>query len=603
MFVGAQYNDNKCTFNVWAPYHDKVSLYLTDENERLSMNRCENGYWSIKLNAVKPKTEYLFTLGDKLATPDPASQFQPKGVFGPSATVDHGKFAWNDVSWQGIPIQNMVIYELHVGTFTAEGTFQGVLKRVKELADIGINSIELMPIAQFSGARNWGYDGVFPYAVQNSYGGPEELKKLVDFCHVNGISVILDVVYNHVGSEGNCLTAFGPYFLKNRSTPWGPAINFDNTDSLHVRRFFIENALHWFKNYHIDALRLDAVHAIIDTSPMHVIKELVDVVARYSKRNRKTYLIAESLQNDPGLIGQRRAGGVGVDGLWLDDFHHALHALVTGERASYYIDFGRLSDIVKALNEGFVYSGQSSRFFGMSRGKSSKGISPSRFVVFSQNHDQTGNRPQGERLISLAGLEAAKLAAGLVVISPYVPLFFMGEEYGENAPFLYFTSFEDSILAQNVRKGRKKEHKGRGRTEIPDPQSEATFMKSKINWGKRQSEQGKKILDYYRKLLALKKSTLACRNKHSKRLKTQSMETERVLLMKNVWFDPKMLALANFSCCQTKFVFPFDGRYEKILDSADSEWNGQGSLLRDSISHGEQVMQRFSIAIFHSISW
>ncbi len=281
MFVGAQYEDSKCIFSVWAPYHERVSLYLTDRNERLPMNRLEHGYWSIKLDGVNPETEYMYTLEEQLVKPDPASQFQPKGVFGPSATVDHEKFSWNDILWAGVPIQKMIIYELHVGTFTAEGTFLGVLKRVKELADLGINSIELMPIAQFSGERNWGYDGVLPYAVQNSYGGPEELKRLVDFCHLKGISVILDVVFNHVGPEGNCLSAFGPYFSKHRRTPWGPAINFDNADSPYVRRFFIENALHWFQNYHIDALRLDAVHAIIDTGPNHIVKELVNVVGRY----------------------------------------------------------------------------------------------------------------------------------------------------------------------------------------------------------------------------------------------------------------------------------------------------------------------------------
>lgn len=594
--------NNHCEFIVWAPYRKRVSLIIGPSKKEFEMEKTEDGYWRLESEEIKPGSTYLYRLDEQIDQPDPASHFQPEGVFGPSMITNQNSFKWKEGNWQGINLKDMVFYELHVGTFTQKGTFEAASERIGELAELGINAVELMPIAQFSGNRNWGYDGVFPYAVQNTYGSPDELKRFIDHCHQRDMAVILDVVFNHLGPEGNCLPDFGPYFLKDRKTLWGPQVNFDGRLSFHVRNYFLENAIYWFRDFHVDGLRLDAVHTIIDTSRKHFLKELAETVKDYSKKtSRKLLLIAESDQNDPKIIRPGKLCGYGLDAQWLDDFHHALYTLLTGEKKGYYIDFGRMQDLVKSFREGYVYSGQYSRFRNGKHGYSSRGIPPGKFLAFSQNHDQIGNRMLGERLLTLAGLEAAKLAAGIVILSPYIPLLFMGEEYGERDPFLYFTSYMDRNLAETVRKGRKEEFtRFDWQGEPPDPQSVSTFKKSKINWQQRHEGLGKKILEYYKNLIRLRKTIPAIRHAYINQTKRLTSEDELLLFVNGRRGNCAVTIVANFNKHDSKYEFPSGGgSFVKVLDSADPAWAGRGSDLPDKAIMGdEHVIRSFSIAVF-----
>lgn len=439
--------------------------------------------------------------------PDPASRFQPDGVHGASAVVDTKLFAWKDAGFRGHSLRDFVIYELHVGTFTPEGTFEAAIARLEDLAELGITAVEIMPIAQFPGTRNWGYDGAFPFAVQNSYGGPAAFQGFVDAAHTAGLSVILDVVYNHLGPEGNYLGQFGPFFTDRYSTPWGEAINFDEAESDPVRSFFIQNALYWLTDFHVDALRLDAVHGIFDFSAHHILAELKEKVAeRSAALGRKLHLIAESDLNDSRLLHGRERGGYGLDAQWSDDFHHALHVLLTGERNGYYADFGSLEDLCAVLREGWRYTGQYSIFRKRRHGNSPAGLAAERFVVFSQNHDQVGNRAAGDRLASLLDYEGLKLAAGVTLLSPFLPLIFMGEEYGETHPFQYFTSHGDPDLVAAVRKGRQEEFaRFTWQVEIPDPQADATFERSVLDWSLKDAEPNRSLRSFYRTLISIRK--------------------------------------------------------------------------------------------------
>jgi maltooligosyltrehalose trehalohydrolase len=431
--LGAVYwGGGECQFHVWAPLAQKVEVHVVFPEERIiPLDRSEEGYHHARAEGVEPGHRYLYRLDDREERPDPASRFQPLGVHHASQVTDP-RFPWSDNCWFGIPLRDYIIYELHVGTFTEEGTFEAIEAHLDYLKNLGITAIELMPVAQFPGDRNWGYDGTYPFAAQNSYGGPDALKRLVDLCHTKGLAVILDVVYNHLGPEGNYLRSFGPYFTDRYGTPWGEAVNFDGPHSDHVRRFFIENALYWLTEFHMDALRIDAVHAILDFSSRPFLEELGLAVREAARRvNRQLFLMPESALNDSRIIRSREMGGFGLDAQWNDDFHHALHALLTEERFGYYEDFGRFRDLVAAYRDGFVYSGQYSSYRKRRHGRSSRDIPSQRFIVFSQNHDQVGNRMQGERLSELVPFEALKLAAGTVLLSPFIPLLFMGEEYGE----------------------------------------------------------------------------------------------------------------------------------------------------------------------------
>ena len=507
--LGAAPSPGGTVFRVWAPNAASMGLkFFTGGQKKLRMKKAADGYWEISAPAVRPGALYKYVIDAKTERPDPASASQPEGVHGPSRVIDQRAFEWEDRGWKGPAPEQMIIYELHPGTFTPEGGFAGIEKKLGYLKDLGINAVELMPVAQFPGERNWGYDGVYPYAPQASYGGPAGLKKLVNSCHKAGLAVILDVVYNHLGPEGNYLDNFGPYFTDRYQTPWGRAVNYDGRDSGPVRDFFIGNALYWFRDFHIDALRLDAVHGIYDLGAKHVLAELAERTLALSRETgRKHHLIAESDLNDTRVIKTPREGGHGLHAQWSDDFHHALHTLLTRERQGYYEDFDGFPSLAKAFSDTFVYDWAWSRHRRRMHGSPAGTVPPARFVVFSQNHDQTGNRLLGERLSALTGFRRLKLAAGAVLLAPHIPLIFMGEEYAETNPFLYFVSHGDADLVNAVREGRRKEFAAFGwKAEPPDPQSEEVFRQSRLDWDKAGKGVHAGMLAFYKELIALRKA-------------------------------------------------------------------------------------------------
>jgi maltooligosyltrehalose trehalohydrolase len=584
MKLGAHLQDGTCSFLVWAPFADSVEVKIVfPEAMTVSLTKADRGYWSGALEHAAPGMQYLFRLDKGKERPDPASRFQPVGVHGPSQVVDPDAFVWRDHDWRGGLLDEYVVYELHVGAYTKEGAFEPIIPHLDYLKNLGITALELMPVAQFPGTRNWGYDGVYPFAVQNSYGGPTGLKTLVDACHTRGLAVILDVVYNHLGPDGNFLWDFGPYFTDKYKTPWGDAVNFDGPYSDDVKRYFIENALCWITDYHIDALRIDAIHGIFDFGAKHFLEDLGDAVhARAKELDRHVYLIPESDLNDVRVINPKERGGYGIDAQWNDDFHHALHTLVTEERSGYYEDFGDITHLEKAYREGFAYSGEYSVFRKRKHGNSSKHLPGRQFVVFSQNHDQVGNRMRGERLSSLVSFEALKLTAAAVVLSPNIPLIFMGEEYGENAPFLYFVSHSDQDLIESVRRGRKEALKTLSWAgSPPDPQSEETFLSSKLNLAKREGGRHNVLLRYYKTLITLRRTIPALRQLDRDRLEVRVIPETGVITLHR--WDPTgashVYCLFNFekNSVQASLAAP-EGTWKTVLDSADRSWDGPGSL-------------------------
>lgn len=465
------------------------------------MQKDEWGYWRIRL-PISPGVRYFFRLDGELTCPDPASFSQPEGVHGPSEVIDHTAFSWQDQNWTGIPLCDQIIYELHTGSFSPTHDFDGVREKLDYLAELGINAIELMPLAQFPGDRNWGYDGVFPFAIQHSYGGAAGFRQLVDAAHAKGIAIIVDVVYNHFGPEGNYLGQYGPYFTDKYKTPWGEAINVDDAWSDGVRNYFFQNARMWLEDYHVDTLRLDAVHAIKDFSAVTFLQELKELAMDIERRTgcRKA-LIAELDLNDPRYINPPAKGGYGLDGQWVDEFHHALRTLLTGDRRSYYADFGSIGQLEKAFRDTYVYDGIYSPHRQRTFGGHAGGHPYDQFVVFAQNHDQVGNRAMGDRLTDNLSVGQLKLAAAAVLLSPYVPLLFMGEEYGERNPFAFFVSFTDPSLIKAVREGRAAEFKGfvDDPSAIPDPESAATFERSVLSW-----DINEELAAWYRQLIRLR---------------------------------------------------------------------------------------------------
>jgi len=572
--------DGTCVFNVWAPHARQVTLRIVNEHREQILTPSERGYYSTVLSDLQPDTRYLYRLDGKEERPDPASRWQPDGVFAPSQIIDLTTFPWSDHNWKGLRLDDYVLYELHVGTYTPAGTLDAVEEYLPDLKALGITAIELMPLAQFSGERNWGYDGVFPFAVQNSYGGPRALQRLVNACHANGLAVVLDVVYNHLGPEGNFLAEFGPYFTDRYRTPWGSAINFDGADSDEVVRYFVENALSWLEDFHIDALRLDAIHGIYDRNAqpfLALLSSAVDDLAEHSKRH--VYLIAESDLNDSHFVTPRDRGGYGLHAQWNDDFHHALHSIQTGEHFGYYQDFGSLRHLETAMRQGYVYTGQYSNYRRRRQGNSSSSLRPQQLVVFSQNHDQVGNRMLGERSSTLLSFEAVKLSAAIVVLSAYIPLLFMGEEYGETAPFLYFTSHADPALGDAVRKGRLAEFSGfHWKGAMPDPQAESTYLQSKLNHHMRFNGQHSALWDFYRELIRLRKTLPAVDHAHV--LQVICSEENRCLRVQRASKDDEVVMMFNFGehRIDSSFELPA-GRWKKDLDSADSQWMGPGSAI------------------------
>jgi len=567
------------------------------------MEPADKGYFWCILEGIGPGALYSYRFENGTERPDPASKNQPQGVHGPSEVCSES-FTWTDSEWHGLPLREMLIYEVHVGTFTPQGSFEAIIPRLPDLKALGVTTLELMPIAQFPGDRNWGYDGVYPYAVQNSYGGRQGLKRLVNACHEMGMAVALDVVYNHLGPEGNYISDFGPYFTDAYKTPWGRAVNLDGPGSDEVRRYFIDNAVYWLSEFHIDALRLDAIHAIVDMSAKRFLEELAERVdALKLLLNREIHLIAENDRNDARVVLPRECGGLGLDCQWNDDFHHALHTFLTGERQGYYVDFGSIHDLAKAAREGYVYSGQYSKFRRRRQGSSSEKSSPEHFVVFAQNHDQVGNRAAGERLSQLVCFESLKLAAGFLLLSPFVPLLFMGEEYGEPAPFQYFVSHGDPDLVEKVRQGRQAEFRDfNWQSEIPDPQSPHTFLNSKLHWELRDQGKHNRLLLFYKDLIKIRKQSPALRLGQQREGRVEVIEPAGLILER--WHDEdRVAAFFNFGDSAAFFKISLTGTWRKELDSSEERWNGCGSFVPLNLpqrGYSAIELQRRSFALFRA---
>lgn len=599
--IGARFLEgDACAFRVWAPYHERVQVRLHDNDRVVPLAPGERGYHEAVVNDVRPGSRYSLVLSDATELPDPASRSQPDGVHGSSEIVT-SHFEWQDSGWRGLALQDYVIYELHVGTFTPEGTFDAVIPRLQALREIGITAIELMPIAQFPGTRNWGYDGVFPFAAQNSYGGLSGLKRLVDAAHRAGLAIVLDVVYNHLGPEGNHLPQFGGYFTDRYRTPWGDALNFDGPGSDEVRAFFIASARQWLEECRIDALRLDAVHAIIDQSAYPFLHELADVVRTLARDlDRNVLLIAESDLADPRLIRDPPHGGMHMHAQWLDDFHHALHALLTGERDGYYEDYGTLAHFARAWRDGFVYAGEYSRFRGRRHGRPAPDIAPAQFVVFAQNHDQIGNRLAGDRLAALAPFNALQLAAAATILSPFTPLLFMGEEYGDPAPFPYFVSHGDPDLVEAVRRGRTEEFAAFGwQAEPPDPQGEETFRSAILDWSRRERGDHARLLALYRHLLELRRTvSLLTRWEQSTISVTEPLVGQSLLQVRRSANGNELVLIFNFSAEAAVVQLP-GGTWRMLLDTGDrhehraSEPLAVGAGLSAAAMHSGNASERF----------
>ncbi len=587
LVTGADFSGERVAFRVWAPRANSVRLKIEEVGD-VSMNPEEKGYFSCRVKGLEPGARYFYVLDRNEPRPDPVSRFQPHGVHGPSEVIDPNAFSWEDSAWKGIPLEDMILYEIHTGTFTPEGTFEAMIPRLEYLKDeLGVTALELMPVGQFPGGRNWGYDGAYLYAPQNTYGGPFGLKKLIDACHRKGLAVILDVVYNHLGPEGNYISEYGPYFTDQYKTPWGLAVNFDGPESDEVRRFFMDNALYWVTEYHLDGLRLDAIHRILDFSPRHILEEIREAVHREGEiLGRKLWVIAESDLNDVRIINSPRRGGYGLDSQWSDDFHHSLHTLLTGERSGYYQDFGDIRQLAKALRQGFVYTGQYSPHRKRRHGSESKYLPPSKFVVSAQNHDQVGNRRDGERLSSLIPPEALKLAAALTLLSPQIPLLFMGEEYGETAPFLYFISHIDPGLVEAVRRGRREEFSDfHGKGEPPDPQDELTFNRCKIHPEQREEGVHRRIFQFYHRLIRLRKEIPSLRHPDKRGLKISLLPEKKVLIMFRTQGEDQVCCFFHFGPEPQVIPSPIqEGTWRNRLDSSSTEWGGPGAFAPESIS-------------------
>jgi maltooligosyltrehalose trehalohydrolase len=573
-------------FRVWAPRARSVDLELPARGMRIEMEG-RDGVFACEVKDVGAGTDYCYLLDGYKTRPDPRSRHQPSGVHGPSRVVDTSQLLWSDAGFRCPALQAFVMYELHVGTFSAEGTFDGAIAHLPHLVELGVNAISVMPIGQFPGSRNWGYDGVFPFAVQASYGGPDGFARLVDACHAHGLAVVLDVVYNHVGPEGNYLGDYGPYFTDRYKVDWGRAINFDGRDSDPVRSFFIDNALFWLSEYHVDALRLDAVHAIFDLSARHVLEELrEEVEAQAARLGRRAYLIAESDLNDARVIKPVEVGGIGMHAQWSDDFHHSLRTLLSPQRAGYLADFGSVADLSRALTHGFVYSGKYSKHRRRRHGNSSLDCPGWQFVAYQQNHDQVGNTSQGVRVANLLGQDKAKLGAAVLACAPNLPLLFMGEEFFALTPFAYFVNHSDRELNEAVRQGRAAEHaQFVGPDGFLDPLAPDTFERSKLDWSCLESAPHAQLLRLYRDLFALRARHASLGNCDKRRAQTRLNEDERWLVLERAADGGEAaLCLFNFADRPCRLVLPeVRGHFRLALDTSAARYGGPGPGVQNGI--------------------
>jgi len=574
MNTGIHYHsvETHCCFKVWAPLRERMVLHITYPTEqKLEMQKQKDGTFVLDVPTVEPGCQYFFMPDGEKDLPDPASHFQPQGVHGPSEVVDHETYQWKDIQWRGLPFKDLIIYELHIGTFSDGGTFESAIPLLDDLVATGINAVELMPIAQFPGTRNWGYDGVYVYAVQHTYGGPEGLKKFVDACHQKGIAVIVDVVYNHLGPDGNYLSEYGPYFTNRYHCPWGDAINLDGEWSDGVRDYFSDNPLHWFTHYHVDGLRLDAIHTIFDNSAVSIWQLMHDKINLLEQQlGRSLYMIAESDLNSPRVLKEPEHGGYGFDAQWLDDFHHAVYILLNKKDIQRYKDFGRMEQLAKAYTDGFVHSGEYVEFRKRRYGASSAGIPGDQFVAFINNHDQCGNRIKGEPLSLLVDFERLKLAAAALMLAPYVPMLFMGEEYGSDRPFFFFVDYADENLAKAIREGRKKEFAAfNSEGEMPDPIADKTFTDSILNWKQRYTGRHKVINEWYKTLIALRKNNRVLQSFNKNNIRTEVI-SEDVLIVhrKDEGAFDHLILFFNFSENIHTYVLPdYEFTWSIYIDS------------------------------------
>jgi maltooligosyltrehalose trehalohydrolase len=585
--IGVVFNvDGKAKISVWIPNAISASLQI-NRNTLVNLHKHEHGYWMADTDLLKPGDfyQFKFTVNEngsvkEIYRADPAGVWMNNGVHEDSMAVDLNAFEFTDHQWSGLALEDLIFYELHVGTFTAEGTISAIEEKLDHLIELGITAIELMPVAQFAGHHNWGYDGVYPFAVHREYGTPDSLQKLVNTCHKKGLAVILDVVYNHIGPEGNYFKDFGPYFTDKYKTPWGDAINFDDAGCDGVRQFYIENALMWLRDFHVDGLRLDAVHAIKDFSAKHFLVSLKEHVNKLSEvTGRKYHLIAECDLNDSRYISSIDSKGYGMDAQWVDEFHHALRVTCGQEKKGYYADFNGIEHLAKSFNDVYVYDGlfsvERNRFFG-NKVTTSCG---NQFVVFAQNHDQVGNRMFGERLGTLLSFELQKLVAATVLVSPYLPLLFMGEEWGETQPFQFFVNYNDKNLIEAVRKGRKSEFSAfHDDSEPPDPQDSETFNRSKLSWDSLDKVPHQTMLSYYKKLLKIRKELPALHQLNRRHLKTYVYPEDNCLVVHRWHETQHVLCMMNFSSEPKEIPIP-DAKlpWKIILDSSDAEWQGKNN--------------------------
>jgi maltooligosyltrehalose trehalohydrolase len=592
--------DGSVLWRVWAPWSHSLSLITLDNEGRHETPMTDEGYGFCvaRRENVAEGLRYAYRLEDGREYPDPASRWQPDGVHRPSAVLFAENYRWSDQSWHGIDRDDLVIYELHVGTFTPEGTFDAIIPRLPQLRELGITAIELMPVAQFAGERNWGYDGVHLSAAQNSYGGPHGLLRLVDAAHQAGMAVLLDVVYNHVGPEGNYLSKFGDYFTDRYRTPWGDAVNFDGPKSDPVRQLVVDNACMWVRDFHLDGLRLDAVHAIFDFSADHILAELQVAVQEEARRaGRKVHVIAESDLNDVRLVQPPDRGGYGLDGCWADDFHHAVHSVLTGERDGYYADFGRPEQLAKAYNRVFIYDGCYSPYRQRRHGNQVGDLERSRFVFCNQNHDQVGNRAEGDRMAARLSPEARRLAAGLLLVAPCTPLLFMGEEYAETRPFPFFCSFSDPELVEAVRRGRREEFAALAfewGVEIPDPQDPGTFASAKLQWEWPEGGEQARVRLLYRDLLEARRRWPPLGDRQH----THAWLADSAVLMIERGTTGSLFACANLTA-EPRPLPPLElGDRRWLLSTQDTRYGG--SRHRDT---PPQQLNPYEMLLFGKTEW
>jgi maltooligosyltrehalose trehalohydrolase len=564
---------------LWAPEARTVSIEIAGRT--LPLREAGAGWWQIQTHLASHGTDYGIRLDHGPILPDPRSGWQPYGSGGASRIIDHSRFQWNDSGFQAGPLSAAIIYELHIGTFSPEGSFAGAAARLDHLAKLGATHVELMPVNGFPGRRGWGYDGVNLFAPHEAYGGPDGLKGLVDRCHGQGLAVLLDVVYNHLGPEDNFLARFGPYFTERYSTPWGKAVNLDGPESDEVRRFFIDNARMWLEHYHADGLRIDAIHGLIDASALHFLEQLAtEVEALQASLGRRLTLIAESDLNDPRCVRPRQCGGYGLDAQWNDDFHHALHALLSGESRGYYEDFGSYDDLAKALTSAFVYDGRYSRHRRRSHGRPATGLSGHRFVTFLQNHDQVGNRAQGERASHLMSSGRQKIGACLLLTSPFVPLLFQGEEWAASTPFLYFTDHQGPEQAKAVREGRVKEFSSFQwkPDDIPDPQAEQTFVRSRLDWEEPSQEPHRSMLEWYGKLIGIRKRMPSLTDGDMEKVKVRHDATKQWIVVERY----PVLCACNLASGPQWVEVGHRGRHGRLLAASEEPlgWREGGIRLQ-----------------------